>query len=249
MTAAHRSLHGFHAIVARMRHQPESIRQIYFDAGRKDRRMLEFLHRAEEAGVRTTPADAARLDGVAGTDRHQGVVALVDALKLPVSLDEVLDVIVDPPLLLVLDSITDPRNLGACLRSADGAGAHAVIAPRDRAVGLSAIAAKTASGAAESVPFIVVTNLARSMRELKERDVRLIGTSDDAPDSLYDVDLSGPIAIVMGAEGEGMRRLTREHCDQLVHIPMAGAVESLNVAVASGVCLYEATRQRRAASR
>jgi 23S rRNA (guanosine2251-2'-O)-methyltransferase len=143
-----------------------------------------------------------------------------------------------------LDGITDPHNLGACLRVADGAGAHAVIAPKDRAVGLNATAAKVASGAAESVPYITVTNLARTLRELKERDILVIGTSDDVEKGLYEADFAGPAAIVMGSEGEGMRRLTRETCDILVSVPMFGSVESLNVSVASGVCLYEARRQR-----
>ncbi|HEX2604009.1 MAG TPA: 23S rRNA (guanosine(2251)-2'-O)-methyltransferase RlmB, partial [Oxalicibacterium sp.] len=142
------------------------------------------------------------------------------------------------------DGVTDPHNLGACLRVADGAGAHAVIAPKDRAVGLNATAAKVASGAADTVPYITVTNLARTLRELKERDIWVIGTDDNAEKGLYEADFAGPAALVMGSEGEGMRRLTRETCDVLVHIPMAGSVESLNVSVASGVCLYEARRQR-----
>ncbi len=150
------------------------------------------------------------------------------------------------PLLLVLDGITDPHNLGACLRVADGAGVHAVIAPKDRAAGIGATVEKVASGAAETVPYITVTNLARTLRELKERDVRIVGTSDDAPGTIYDLDLRGPVAWVLGAEGEGMRRLTREHCDAFARIPMQGAVESLNVSVASAVCLYETVRQRRA---
>jgi 23S rRNA (guanosine2251-2'-O)-methyltransferase len=147
-------------------------------------------------------------------------------------------------LLLLLDGVTDPHNLGACLRVADGAGAHAVIAPKDRAVGLNATASKVASGAADTVPYITVTNLARTMRELQERDIWLTGTTDDAEQILFDVDYTGGTAFVMGSEGEGMRRLTREHCDRLVSLPMMGSVESLNVSVASGVCLYEARRQR-----
>lgn len=244
MGQSRRTLYGFHAVTARLRRQAASVHQLFVDGSRRDRRMLDFIRRAEEAGVKPTVADAHRLDGVAGTNKHQGVVAVVDELQLPMTVGEVLDMVNGDALLLVVDSITDPRNLGACLRAADGAGAHAVIAPKDRAVGLSGIAAKTASGAAESVPFVIVTNLARALRELKEQGVRIIGTSDDAPKSLYQADLRGPLAIVMGAEGEGMRRLTREHCDELVRIPMNGVVESLNVAVASGVCLYEAMRQR-----
>lgn len=235
---------GFHAITARLRHDAASIEEIYIDAERHDRRMHDLLRAAESAKVRIVHADGQRLDGMVGTRRHQGVVAKAGELSLARNLDELLDGISGPPLLLVLDGVTDPHNLGACLRVADGAGAHAVIAPKDRAVGLNATAAKVASGAADTVPYITVTNLARTLRELKERDIWLFGTSDDADKTLYEVDLSGPAALVMGSEGEGMRRLTRETCDVLVNIPMSGAVESLNVSVASGVCLYEARRQR-----
>ncbi|CAN5160975.1 23S rRNA (guanosine(2251)-2'-O)-methyltransferase RlmB [soil metagenome] len=237
-------LYGFHAVTARLRHAATSVRELYVDPSRRDKRMQEFMRRAESLGVAALMADGRRLDALAGTDRHQGVVALVDPMRMPVDVDEVLDTIEVPPLLLVLDSITDPRNLGACLRVADGAGVHAVIAPRDRAVGVDALVARTASGAAESVPFIAVTNLARTLRALKERDIRIVGAADESASDLYAVDLKGPLAMVMGAEGEGMRRLTREHCDELVRIPMLGSVESLNVAVASGIVLYEAVRQR-----
>jgi 23S rRNA (guanosine2251-2'-O)-methyltransferase len=166
-----------------------------------------------------------------GSRRHQGVVAKAGAISLARNLDELLDMVVGPPLLLILDGITDPHNLGACLRVADGAGAHAVIAPKDRAVGLNATAAKVASGAADTVPYITVTNLARTMRELKERDIWLIGTTEDAEKGLYEADFTGGTALVMGSEGEGMRRLTRETCDLLVSVPMMGSVESLNVSV------------------
>lgn len=235
---------GFHAVTARLRHDASSVEEIYIDAGRHDRRMQELLRAAEGAKVRIIHADNQRLDGMAGTRRHQGVVAKAGELSLARNLDELLDAIEGPPLLLILDGVTDPHNLGACLRVADGAGAHAVIAPKDRAVGLNATAAKVASGAADTVPYITVTNLARTMRELKEREIWLIGTTDDAEKTIYQADFSGPSALVMGSEGEGMRRLTRENCDVLASIPMCGAVESLNVSVASGVCLYEARRQR-----
>lgn len=235
---------GFHAVTARLRHEASSIEEIYVDASRHDRRMSDLLRAAEGAKVRIIHTDDQRLDGMVGTRRHQGVVAKAGELSLARNLDELLDAIEGPPLLLLLDGVTDPHNLGACLRVADGAGAHAVIAPKDRAVGLNATAAKVASGAADTVPYITVTNLARTMRELKERDIWLIGTTDDAEQGLYQADFSGPVALVMGSEGEGMRRLTRENCDILVSIPMHGAVESLNVSVASGVCLYEARRQR-----
>jgi 23S rRNA (guanosine2251-2'-O)-methyltransferase len=235
---------GFHAVTARMRHEASSVEELYIDADRRDPRMKELIRAAQSANVRIIHADDARLNSIVGTRRHQGVVAKASQLSLARNLDELLDAVDGPPLLLILDGITDPHNLGACLRVADGAGAHAVIAPKDRAVGLNATAAKVASGAADTVPYITVTNLARTLRELKEREILLIGTSDDAEKGLYAADFSGPAALVMGSEGEGMRRLTRETCDVLISVPMFGAVESLNVSVASGVCLYEARRQR-----
>jgi 23S rRNA (guanosine2251-2'-O)-methyltransferase len=235
---------GFHAVTARLRHESSSVEEIYIDAERHDRRMQDLIRVAKDANIRIIHADDHRLSSMVGTRRHQGVVCKAGALSLARNLDELLDAIEEPPLLLILDGVTDPHNLGACLRVADGVGAHAVIAPKDRAVGLNATAEKVASGAAETVPYITVTNLARTMRELKERDIWLIGTTDDAEKSLYQADFSGAVGLVMGSEGEGMRRLTRENCDFLVSIPMLGSVESLNVSVASGICLYEARRQR-----
>ncbi|PXX46725.1 23S rRNA (guanosine(2251)-2'-O)-methyltransferase RlmB [Undibacterium pigrum] len=235
---------GFHAVTSRIRHEASSVEEIYVDSSRVDGRMKDLLQTAKAAGVRIIPADDQRLSNIVGTRRHQGVVAKASELSLARNLDELLDAIDGPPLLLVLDGITDPHNLGACLRVADGAGAHAVIAPKDRAVGLNATAAKVASGAAETVPYITVTNLARTLRDLKDRDIWLVGTSDEVEKNIYDVDFKVGSAIVMGSEGEGMRRLTRETCDMLVSVPMFGSVESLNVSVASGVCLYEARRQR-----
>jgi 23S rRNA (guanosine2251-2'-O)-methyltransferase len=235
---------GFHAVTSRIRHEASTVEEVYVDSARVDRRMQDLISAAKEAGVRIVMADDQRLSNIVGTRRHQGVVAKAGELSLARNLDELLDAIEGPPLLLVLDGITDPHNLGACMRVADGAGAHAVIAPKDRAVGLNATAAKVASGAAESIPYITVTNLARTLRELKERDIFVIGTSDEVDKTIYDVDFKGGIALVMGSEGEGMRRLTRETCDELVSVPMFGSVESLNVSVASGVCLYEARRQR-----
>jgi 23S rRNA (guanosine2251-2'-O)-methyltransferase len=237
-------LYGFHAVIARMRHDASSVEEVYYDATRRDRRMMEFLSAAKEAGVRLIAADETRLWGLAHTERHQGVVARAADMPLAQNLAELLDGINGSPLLLVLDGVTDPHNLGACLRVADAAGAHAVIAPRDRAVGLNATAAKVASGAADTVPYITVTNLARALRELKDAGVWVVGTSDDATQSLYGTKLEGAVALVMGAEGEGMRRLTRDTCDVVMNIPMAGSVGSLNVSVASGVCLFEAVRQR-----
>ncbi|MFT5590004.1 MAG: 23S rRNA (guanosine2251-2'-O)-methyltransferase [Bradyrhizobium sp.] len=235
---------GFHAVTARLRHEASTVEEIYVDTARHDQRMKDMLKAAAAVKVRVIQADDQRLSNMVGTRRHQGVVAKAGEVSLARNLDELLDAVDGPPLLLVLDGITDPHNLGACLRVADGAGAHAVIAPKDRAVGLNATAAKVASGAAESVPYITVTNLARTLRDLKDRGIWLIGTTEDAEQTLYQGDFTGPTALIMGSEGEGMRRLTTETCDFLVHIPMFGAVESLNVSVASGVCLFEARRQR-----
>jgi len=237
-------LFGFHAVIARLRHDASSVEEIYVDKHRVDRRMKEFLDIAKAAGVRTISVESTRLSNIVGTHHHQGIVAKSGQLSLARNLDEVLDTIVGPPLLLVLDGITDPRNLGACLRVADGVGAHAVIVPRDRAVGINATAAKVASGAAETVPYITVTNLARTLREMKERDICIVGTSDTSETSLYEANLSIPMSLVMGSENEGMRRLTREACDILISVPMLGSVKSLNISVASGICFYEAYRQR-----
>src|SRR3990167_4399037 len=240
-------LFGFHAVGVRLKTAPQSIIEIYFEPTRRDARMRQFLERAREANARLIEADGLRIAKLAGSHGHQGVAARVEALPQAHSLDELLEKLEADgvaPLLLVLDGITDPHNLCACLRVADGAGAHAVIAPKDHAAGISATVAKVASGAAETMPYFMVTNLARTLGELKERNIWCIGTSDDAEKTIYDVDLKGPVALVLGAEGEGMRQLTRKTCDELVRIPMRGAVESLNVSVASGVCLYEALRQR-----
>ncbi|MCH7344969.1 23S rRNA (guanosine(2251)-2'-O)-methyltransferase RlmB [Pelomonas sp. CA6] len=238
-------LFGFHAVTVRLKTAPDSVQEIHFDATRRDQRMRQFLDRARDAGVRLIDSDDERLHKLCGNHRHQGVVARVSAVARSHSLDEVLDGVDGAPLVLVLDGVTDPHNLGACLRVADGAGAHAVVAPKDHAVGLNATVAKVASGAAETVPYLMVTNLARTLNELKERDIWVVGTSDRAEKTLYDLDLKGPVALVLGAEGEGMRQLTAKTCDELVRIPMQGAVESLNVSVAAGVCLYEALRQRK----
>ena len=237
-------LFGFHAVGVRLKTTPRSIIEIYYEPTRRDARMRQFLERANEAGVRLIEADGMRLAKLAGSHGHQGVAARVEILAQTSSLDDLLDGIEGPPLLLVLDGVTDPHNLGACLRVADGAGAHAVIAPKDHAVGVNATVAKVASGAAETVPYFMVTNLARTLNELKERSIWCIGTSDGTSKTIYQADLKTPVALVMCAEGEGMRQLTRKTCDELVGIPMRGAVESLNVSVASGVCLYEALRQR-----
>ncbi|MFB0900265.1 MAG: 23S rRNA (guanosine(2251)-2'-O)-methyltransferase RlmB [Polaromonas sp.] len=249
MSSLSKVLFGFHAVGVRIKTAPQSVIEVFHDVSRRDARMRQFTDRAREAGIRLIESDGVRLAKMAGSHGHQGVVARVNAVAVITSLDELLEQLeasgVASPLILVLDGVTDPHNLGACLRVADGAGAHAVIAPKDHAAGINATVAKVASGAAETMPYFMVTNLARTLGELKERNIWCIGTSDDAPKTIYDADLKGPVALVLGAEGEGMRQLTRKTCDELVSIPMHGAVESLNVSVASGVCLYEALRQRR----
>ena len=237
-------IHGFHAIIAKLRHQPDAILEIFIDAERHDARARDLMRHAELQKVKIIPVDSKRLEGMAGGMRHQGVVARVSGQSRQVTLDDVLDTLEEPAFLLVLDGIQDPHNLGACLRVADAVGAHAVIAPKDRAVGLTQTAVKVASGAAESVPYITVTNLARTLRELQEREIWVIGTDAEAKEDLYAAQWPEATAWVLGAEGDGMRRLTRETCDQLVTIPMLGSVQSLNVSVASGVCLYEARRRR-----
>lgn len=240
-------LGGFHAIGARLRHAPESIEVAYLDPSRRDARMRELRQRLEAAGVRIVAADAQRLRGLAGEVQHQGAVVLARALEPKLDFDQLLDSVTLHTLLLVLDGVTDPRNLGACLRVADAAGVQAVIVPRDRSAGLGVATLKAAAGAGESVPLISVTNLARAIDDLQAEGVRVVGAAGEAQRSLYEVDQTGPFAWVLGAEGAGMRRLTRERCDELAAIPLLGAVESLNVSVAAGICLYEAVRQRRAA--
>jgi 23S rRNA (guanosine2251-2'-O)-methyltransferase len=239
-----RFIYGFHAVTARLRQGASVVREVYFDAARHDPRMRALLDLAQSKGVRLMEADAVRLTGMARGARHQGVVARVEAGPRVADLEDVLEGLAEPPLLLVLDGVQDPHNLGACLRTADAFGVHAVIAPRDRAAGINATVAKVACGAADTVPFLAVTNLARTLREIKERGIWTVGAAAEAQQDLYAARLGGPLAWVLGAEGAGMRRLTRETCDELVSIPMHGSVESLNVSVAAGVCLFEARRQR-----
>tara|TARA_B110000971_G_C19950870_1_gene473291 strand:- start:263 stop:1012 length:750 start_codon:yes stop_codon:yes gene_type:complete len=244
-----RILFGFHAVQSRMRQHATSIQEILIDEGRVDPRMKDIIKLAEASNIRVMQVDRDRLDGMAGRNgRHQGVVARV--VDTPIPYKDIHDVLEsdlkEPPFFLILDGVEDPHNLGACLRVADGMGVHAVIAPKDRAVGLNATVRKVASGAAETVPFISVTNLARTIRELKEAGVFVIGTTMDSESTLLNTKLDGPIALVLGSEGDGIRRLTAESCDALVTIPMFGSVESLNVSVASGICLYEVRRQRSA---
>jgi len=240
-----RLIYGFHAVISRLRQKAAGVHEVYLDQSRGDRRMRDLAQSAQARGVHVIMVEGARLDGMTGHARHQGVAARVEAGTPARDLDSVLDGLDEPALLLVLDGVTDPHNLGACLRVADAMGVHAVLAPRDRAAGITPTVEKVASGAAESVPFLAVTNLSRALRELKERDIWLIGADQGAPRDLYSVRLEGPLAWVLGAEGEGMRRLTRESCDELARIPMLGAVESLNVSVSAGIVLAETRRQRR----
>jgi len=238
--------YGIHAVRVLLSRHPQRVRRVLLGAGRDAGRLAEIRALAQRAGVQVSTADDATLDRLAGGERHQGVVAEVQprAGDPETQLEEALEAAGQAPLLLVLDGVQDPHNLGACLRSADAAGVAAVIVPRDRAAGLTPVVRKVAAGAAETVPLVAVVNLARTLRDLKERGIWLVGTDDAADRTLYEADLKGPVAVVLGSEGEGLRRLTRECCDQLVAIPMAGAVESLNVSVATGVALFEAVRQR-----
>lgn len=243
-------IYGLHAVESALRNDPENIGTIWLEKNTRNDRLKKLQAQISEVGgMKTTTTDVDQLNKMASTGRHQGVVAEYYKAKdytendLYDLLDE-LDNDSIQPFLLVLDGVTDPHNLGACLRTADGAGIHAVIAPKDNAASINPTVRKVASGAAEAVPFITVTNLARTLDSLKERGIWLTGTSDKAQKTLYQADLKGPMALVMGAEGTGIRRLTEERCDFLISIPMSGQVSSLNVSVATGVCLYEALRQR-----
>jgi 23S rRNA (guanosine2251-2'-O)-methyltransferase len=237
---------GQHAVRTLLERRPERATLLLLQKGREDARATELMRLAQAAGVRADWRDVRELDRMTGSERHQGACLQIRATGAlgEGALDEVLDKVKDP-LVLALDGVQDPHNLGACLRTADAAGVAAVIVPRDRAAGLSPTVRKVASGAAETTPLIQVVNLARTLRWLKERELWLVGTDDQASSSLYGSKLTGPLAVVLGAEGAGLRRLTRECCDLLISIPMQGVVESLNVSVASGVVLYEAVRQRR----
>ncbi|WP_049260398.1 23S rRNA (guanosine(2251)-2'-O)-methyltransferase RlmB [Neisseria bacilliformis] len=242
--ANQRLIYGFHAVNARLWQNPKSITELYVQQDKSDARTREVLEKAAAENVRVHFADANRLSAIAKGARHQGVAGFIDASKNQAHLEDVLDNLREPPFLLVLDGITDPHNLGACLRTADAMGVHAVIAPKDKSAGLNATVSKVACGAAETVPYITVTNLARTLRELKEYGIWIIGTDTGGESDLYHTDLPDSVAWVMGNEGEGMRRLTREHCDMLVAIPMFGTVESMNVSVSAGMVLGETCRQR-----
>ncbi|EPL6454124.1 MULTISPECIES: 23S rRNA (guanosine(2251)-2'-O)-methyltransferase RlmB [Providencia] len=238
-------IYGIHAVKALLERSPQRIKEVYILKGREDRRLMPIVHEIEALGVVVQVANRQWMDSQTEGAVHQGIIAKVLPGKqyqegdLPDLLEST-----PSPFLLVLDGVTDPHNLGACLRSADAAGVHAVIVPKDKSAQLNATAKKVACGAAENVPLIRVTNLARTLRLLQEYNVWIVGTAGEADHNLYQSKLTGSVALVMGAEGEGMRRLTREHCDELISIPMAGSVSSLNVSVATGVCLFEAVRQR-----
>jgi len=244
--SGHGIVYGLHAVRALLEGDTERVACIYFAADRNDARVAELREQARRARVTIEERPVADLDEFARGARHQGAVARLRESRTlgEGALDDVLEHCEGTPLLLVLDGVQDPHNLGACLRTADAAGATAVIVPRDRAAGLSATVRKVACGAAEAVPLIQVVNLARTLRTLRDRGVWLVGADVDGDRTIYESDLHGPLAVVMGAEGSGLRRLTREHCDLLVRIPMRGAVASLNVAVAAGIVLFEAVRQR-----
>ena len=238
-------IYGVHAVEALLRHHPRRVKHIWLSEGRSEPRLQALLQLASEHRVTVGSAERRELDAwVEGV--HQGVVADVSPSQVwgEAMLDELLDRHEGPPLLLVLDGVTDPHNLGACLRTADAAGALAVIMPKDKSATLTPVVRKVACGAAEVIPLVAVTNLARSLEKLQQRGLWVVGTAGEAEKEIYQQDLTGPLVLVMGAEGKGMRRLTREHCDHLVKLPMSGSVSSLNVSVATGVCLFEAVRQR-----
>lgn len=238
-------LYGIHALEALLEREPERLIELFVLKGRDDQRLTDIVNQARRFGVSVQFCQRRTLDDKVEGAQHQGVVARAKPGKV---LDESdLDAIVaanSTPFLLILDGVTDPHNLGACIRSADAAGVHAVVVPKDKSAGLTPTVSKVACGAAEVVPFIQVTNLARTLKELQQAGVWVVGTAGEAEQTLYQARLNGPMALVMGAEGKGMRRLTREHCDELIKLPMAGSVSSLNVSVATGICLYEIVRQR-----
>ena len=236
---------GIHAVEALLNNAPERILVMWLLQGCQDDRLMPIINAARDFGVSAQQASRKTLDDKADSSQHQGVVVRVKAAKqLNESHLDALLAKTDMPFLLILDGVTDPHNLGACLRNADAAGVQGVIVPKDNSVGLTPVVSKVACGAAETVPLFQVTNLARTMRHLQEKGVWIIGTAGEADCNLYQADLKGPLAIAMGAEGKGLRRLTREGCDTLVSIPMSGSVSSLNVSVATGICLFEAVRPR-----
>ena len=240
-------VYGLHAVAALLASRPVAIKKLMVADVAADRQLAPLLEQAAAAGIAIQKVSRRELDQQVPGGRHQGILAVVRETSRGMSerqLPEFLAALTEPAFLLVLDGVQDPHNLGACLRTADAAGVHAVIMPQDRAVGITPVVHKVACGAVESVPIFTVTNLARTLRQLRDAGIWIYGTSDAAEQALYGSDLQGPIALVLGSEGKGLRRLTREHCDYLLTIPMAGQVESLNVSVAAGVVLFEARRQR-----
>jgi 23S rRNA (guanosine2251-2'-O)-methyltransferase len=236
---------GFHSVMSRLRRSPSSVLELYLDEARSDPRAKDVIKLCKDLSMHIMLVPSARIDKICPGRKHQGVVAKVEIAAASLSLPDLLDDLRDKPsLLLVLDGVTDPRNLGACMRAADGAGAQAVIAPKDHACALTEMAIQTSSGAADSLPYIMVTNLGRALDDIQEAGIWCYGTADEAEKSIYEVELPQSVAWVLGAEGSGMRRLTRERCDELVKIPMLGSVSSLNVSVATGVVMYETVRQR-----
>ena len=240
-------IYGIHAVESLLVHQPDSLVLLSVAEGKSDQRIVSLLEQAAKAGIPVKKLPRKELDAMCPAGRHQGVIATVTAKTQEMNektLPAFLASLDEPAFWLVLDGVQDPHNLGACLRTADAAGVHAVILPKDRAVGITPVVHKVASGAVQSVPIFTVTNLARTLRQLKELGIWIYGASDAADEVLYSTDLGGPAAFILGSEGKGLRRLTLELCDHLVAIPMAGRVESLNVSVAAGVLLFEARRQR-----
>lgn len=238
-------LAGFHAVGARLRKDPDSIHCVYVDPARRDKRMMQMRDELKALGVRVMQASHERLNGMVSRDiPHQGIVAMADSLEVAMTFDDLMNDIRPDTLLLILDGITDPRNFGACLRSADAAGVQAVIIPKDRSASVTPAAAKAAAGASETVPVVTVTNLAAAIAELRDAGVTVVGAAGEATKTIYDFDQTGAFAWVMGAEGPGLRQLTRKRCDDLAKIPLTGSVESLNVSVATGICLFESVRQR-----
>lgn len=237
-------IYGMHAVQSVIKHQADTIKVLYFDKKRSDARLTQLISAAEKQGISCVGVNKSTLDEKSQDERHQGI--LVEAIERNhhQPLEDLLASLTEPAFLLILDGVTDPHNLGACLRTAEAAGVHAVIYPKDKSVGLNATVRKVACGAAEVIPTYAVTNLARTIEEIQQLGIWIVGTAGEAQQSLYEMDLRGPMALVMGAEGEGMRRLTRENCDYLAKLPMAGTVSSLNVSVATGVCLFEMVRQR-----
>ncbi|MCH9692778.1 MAG: 23S rRNA (guanosine(2251)-2'-O)-methyltransferase RlmB [Gammaproteobacteria bacterium] len=245
-------IYGLHAVQALLKGSPQRVQQLLLLRGRKDQRLQKIIRQAELNNIAIQFVERRQLDEkIDDQGNHQGVLAICTDVaevrdeQFLKNMLQRLDARAEAPFLLILDGITDPHNLGACLRSAEAAGVHAVIAPKDKSAGLTPTAIKVACGAAEILPFVTITNLARCLQQLQRAGIWIFGAANEAPKSIYDSALTGPLALVMGAEGSGLRRLTREHCDQLVNVPMAGQVSSLNVSVATGVCLFEAVRQRR----